>query len=86
MLPSGKGAHKTIIGHVQSRDEDNIGKYVLNTRINGSRPRGRPKLSWMDRLKDDMKKNNIRPEWASDRESWFNMMKNFNPTQETTEM
>ena len=63
-------------GHVQRRDEDNIGKYVLNTRINGSRPRGRPKLRWMDRLKDDMKKNNIRPEWASDRESWVNMMKN----------
>ena len=39
----------------------------------------------MDRLKDDVKKTNIRPEWASDRESWFNMMKNVNPTQETTE-
>ena len=25
----------------------------------------------MDRLKDDMKKNNIRPEWASD--SWFHL-------------
>ena len=23
-----------------------------------------------------MMKNNIRPEWASDRENWFNMMKN----------
>ena len=41
-------------GHVQRRDEDNIAKYVLNTRIDGSRPRGRPKLRWMDRLKDDM--------------------------------
>ena len=55
-------------GHVQRRDDDNIAKSVLNTRIDGSRPRGRPKLRWMDRLKDDMKKNNIRPEWASDRE------------------
>ena len=72
-------------GHVQRRHEDNIAKSVLNTRIDGSRPRGRPKLRWMDRLKDDMNKNSIRPEWASDRESWFNMMKNVNPTQETTE-
>ena len=47
-------------GHVQRRDEDNIAKSVLNTRIDGSRPRGRPKLRWMDRLKDGMKKNNIR--------------------------
>ena len=46
-------------GHVQRRDEDNIAKSVLNTRIDGSCPRGRPKLRWMDRLKDDMKKNNI---------------------------
>ena len=71
--------------HVLWRDDDNVAKSVLNTRIDGSRPRGRPKLRWMDRLKDDMKKNNIRPEWASDRESWFNMMKDVNPTQETTE-
>ena len=72
-------------GHVQRRDHDNVAKSVLNTRIDGSRPRGRPKLRWMDRLKYDMNKNNIRPEWASYIESWFNMMKNVNPTQETTE-
>ena len=73
--------------HVWRRDDDNVGKHILNTRIDGSRPRGRPKLRWMDRLKDDMKQNNIRPECASDGESWFNnIMKNVNPTQETTEM
>ena len=37
------------------------------------------------RLKDDMKTNKIRPEWASDREGWFKMMTNVNSTQETTE-
>ena len=71
-------------GHVQRRDDDNIAKSVQNTRIDGSRPRGRHNLRWMDRLKDNMKKNNIRPEWASDRESLFNMVKNVNPTQETS--
>ena len=65
-------------GHVQRRDDDNVATSVLNTRIDGSRPRGRPKLRWMDRLKDDMKQNKIRPEWASDRENWFEMMKNVN--------
>ena len=49
-------------GHVQRRDEDNIAKSVLNTRIDRSRPRGRPKLRWMDRLKDMKKNNKIRPE------------------------
>ena len=63
-------------GHVQGRDDDDVAKSVLNTRIDGYRPRGRPKLRCMDRLKDDVKKNNIHPEWASDRESWFEMIQN----------
>ena len=67
-------------GHVQRREEHNIAKYVLATQVPGSRPRGRPKLRWMDRIKQDMKENNIRPECATDRESWFIMIRNVNPT------
>ena len=58
----------------------NIAKYVLATQVPGSRPRGRPKLRWMDRIKQDMKENNIRPECATDRESWFILIRNVNPT------
>ena len=54
---------------------------VLNTQTEGSRPRGRPKLRWMERLKDDMEKNKIR----QGRESRFEILENVNPTQETTE-
>ena len=32
-----------------------------------------------------MKQNKIRLEWAADRERWFEMIQNVNPTQETTE-
>ena len=32
-----------------------------------------------------MKQNKIHPEWAADRQRWFEMIQNFNPTQETTE-
>ena len=67
-------------GHVQRREEHNIAKYVLATQVPGSRPRGRPKLRWMDRIKQDMKENNICPECATDRESWFIMIRNVNPT------
>ena len=55
-------------GHVQWTDDDNIAKSVLNTQIERSRPRGRPKLRWSELLKQDMKQNKVRPEWASDRE------------------
>ena len=57
-------------GHVQRRDDDNVAKSVLNTQIDGSRPRDRPKLRWLDRLKDDMKQNKTRPEWTSESSSW----------------
>ena len=49
-----------LFGHVQLTDDDNVAKSVLNIQIDGSRPRGRPKLRWMDRLKDDMKQIKIR--------------------------
>ena len=42
-------------GHVQRRDDDHVAKSVLATQAEGSRPRGRPKLRWMERLKQDMK-------------------------------
>ncbi len=32
-----------------------------------------------------IKQNKIRPGWAADRERWFEMIQNVNPTQETTE-
>ena len=72
-------------GHVHRRDDDNIAKSVLYTEIDGSRPRGRPTLRWMDRLKDEMMKNKVRTEWESDRESWFEKIHNINPAQETTD-
>ena len=56
--------------------------------LEASRSRGGPKLRWRDRLKYDMMQNKIglRPEWASERESWFDMTPNGNPTQDTTEI
>ena len=54
--------------HVQRRNDDNVAKSGLNTQIDGSGPRGRPKLRSMDRLKDDMKQNKTRLEWESDGE------------------
>ena len=55
----------TWFGHVQRRD-DNVAKSVLNTQIEVSGPG--PNLRWMDCVKDDMKLNMTRPDWASDRE------------------
>ena len=57
-------------GHVIRRDETvNIGA-VAEMRMEGKRPRGRPKLRWKDTTRRDMKAWNIREEWAIDRERW----------------
>ena len=82
-------------GHMQRRYYDNVAKSVLTIQIEGSRPRVSPTLRCMDRLKEDMKRNKIRPD------SWFKMIvivivivmiqnvivmiQNVNRTQETTD-
>ena len=43
-------------GEMQRREHDKVAKSVLNNQIEGYRPRGRPKLRWMDHLKQDMTK------------------------------
>ena len=47
-------------GPVQRGYDDNLVKSALTTQIEGSRIEAR----WMDRVKQDMKQNKIRPEWG----------------------
>ena len=49
----------------------------------GKRPRGRPKLRWIDRptLRRDLKVWNIREEWATDSERWKGLCETRSHTQ-----
>ena len=57
MLSSGKRKIYTFLtkkilswfGHVPRRSDNNVTTSVLTTQIEGSRPRGRPRLQWMYR-------------------------------------
>ena len=42
-------------GHVMRREETHITRSTLNMTVMGTRPRGRPKMRWLDRLKSDMR-------------------------------
>ena len=52
------------------RDETVNIRAVVEMKMEGKRPRGRPKLGWNDTVRTDMKAWNIREEWATDRERW----------------
>jgi hypothetical protein len=57
-------------GHVLRSNE--ILKKVLEGKINGKRPRGRPRQRWIDRVNEDLNKytQGILIEDSVDRESW----------------
>ena len=44
-------------GHVMRREEDNGIRRVLDWKVDGTRPKGRPNLTWDAVVKRDMKKN-----------------------------
>ena len=41
-------------GHVLTRDDTNVAKDITTMNVGGKRPRGRPRLRWMDRVQSDM--------------------------------
>ena len=67
-------------GHVMRRDETHTTKSTLRTTVTGTRPRGRPKMRWLDRLKSDTRIYSINPEMATDRKRWSVMVKNVDTT------
>ena len=54
-------------GHVKRRDKIANIRAVAEMRMEGKRPRGRPKLRWKDTVRRDLKAWNIEEEWATDR-------------------
>ena len=57
-------------GHVMRREEDNGIRKVLDFKVNGVRPNGRPSLTWEALLKKDMKNSCIGVGECSDRSRW----------------
>ena len=56
--------------HVKRRDETEHIRAVVEMKMEGKRPRGRPKLRWKYTVRRDLNACNIREEWATDRERW----------------
>ena len=68
-------------GHVKRRGETENIRAVAEMKMEGKRPRGRPKLRWNDTVRRDLKAWNIKEEWATDRERWKCLCKTRDPEQ-----
>ena len=65
-------------GHVMRREKTGITRSTLS--MKGTRPRGRPKMRWLDRLKIDMRIHGINPDMATHKDRWYDMVKNVDTT------
>ena len=68
-------------GHVKRRDETENIRTVTEMKMEGKRPRGRPKLLWNDTVRKDLKALKIKEEWATDRERWKGLCRTRYPEQ-----
>ena len=55
-------------GHVKRRQGDGILGEVMQMEIPGTRPRGRPKKTWIKNIEEDMSQLNLREEDVHDLE------------------
>lgn len=61
-------------GHVKRRNGEGAIGRVLETEVSGSRPRGRPKKSWISNIKEDMKELGLTEHDCQDRNRWKNVI------------
>ena len=66
-------------GHVMRRDEEYVGKRAMGIEVQGSR-RGRPKKSWADCVKDDLREKGLSEEEVYDRAAWRRLSSHIDPT------
>ena len=57
-------------GHISRRDENHVCRTIQVLQVAGKGKRGRPKKTWWERVKHDMKLCDVSPEDALDREKW----------------
>ena len=70
-------------GHVKRRDETEYTRAVVEIKMEGKRPRGRPKLRWKNSVRRDPTAWNIKEEWATDMERWKVLCMTRSPHRET---
>ena len=58
-----------------------VAKQVTTMKVGGKRPRGRPRLRWMDRGRSDLRQHQLDPKLAQNREAWRKAVTAIDPGQ-----
>ena len=66
-------------GHVKRREEDYVGMRVMEMEVQGRRRRGRPKLRWKDRVKEDLREGQLDEEQVMNRREWRRLVRRCDP-------
>jgi len=61
-------------GHVLRKDDDDWVKKCTEYEVEGSRPRGRPKRTWKEVVREDCQARKLNKEDAMDRFKWRNVI------------
>ena len=59
-----------MVGHIKLRDENSILTRVMELKVEGRRPVGRPKKTWSKVVEEDNRKLNITENTVEDRNQW----------------
>ena len=62
-------------GHVLQKDDDDWVKKCMEYEVEGSRPRGRPKRTWKEIIREDCQARKLNKEDAMDRCKWRKVIK-----------
>ena len=62
-------------GHVLRKDDDDWVKKCMEHQVEGPRPRGRPKKTWKEVVREDCQTRKLNKEDAMDRCKWRKMIK-----------
>ena len=67
-------------GQVMRRDEHYVGRMAMVMKVQGRRKRGRPKIIWLDKVKDDIKERGLSADDVYDGAKWRRMSSYIDPT------
>ena len=66
-------------GHLRRMEPDGVARRAMDMEVKGKRPKGRPKLRWMDAINKDLTARGLQPKDASDRLRWRKMTRHADP-------